>query len=104
MGVMLSFYNVRIGMMIMVFFLLPNVIGCYLWYHRDRIAPYPAIQWLMVVIGLFTLFTFLAFDLSGWTDQFGESLSGANRKLYLLLLLYPGLMLMFYFQNRSKNR
>jgi len=104
-GILALFYNIPAGLLVISFFLLPNAIGYFLWHNRDRLEPYPAVQCLMASIFLFSFFTFLAYDLSGLASQLGPKSVRSYRNFYFILLLYPGLMIQFYFLNRgAKNK
>jgi hypothetical protein len=82
-------------------FLVSNAIGLGLWSQRHRIAPYPAIQALVVVMGLAALAAIYSIDHAGRLLEFEPRLASRPRVLYAMLLLYPALMILFAFRERA---
>jgi len=103
-GVLISDYNMSIGLLIICFFIAPNIIGYVIWHRREHIVPYPAIQYLMVTISLFAFFTLLTLDLSGLANRLDEQLGNSFPYLYLVLLSFPVLMIQLHFQNLDTKR
>lgn len=85
-------------------FLAPNIIGLVLWSKRDRIRPYPAIQWLIVIIGVFTVVSLVCLDISAKIQLVSPQYEQFPRAMYLLLLMFPALMVMFHFQNKQTGK
>ena len=100
-GVLVLAQGSLLGLVVLVCFLIPNVVGVVLWCLRDRIRPYPAIQILVAVMGVFSVLTLVAFDVSGRLDAYSE---GSSRSTYWMLMVFPAVMLMFHLQNRSGRK
>jgi hypothetical protein len=83
--------------------LVPNVVGTALWLRRDRLAPYPAIQTLFAVAGLSVLAAAVALARLDALPEMSPNEPAGWRHAWLLLL-YPGLMLMAFFQERGARR
>ena len=103
-GILLTFQAPPAGILLLVCGLLPNIIGTLLWMRRDRLAPYPALQLLVA-----TVFVFTALGLGGMVlcnAPFGvpTRYSVEARQAVWLILIYPGMMLMFHLQERSAAR
>lgn len=103
-GSLVLYQGSWLGAVILLFFLLPNVIGSLMWYRRDHISPYPAVQALMAVVGLFSLLTLAAFDVSGRFPGPGPHSQGSPRSLYWIMVIFPATMIMFHLQNRSGGK
>lgn len=90
------------GLLILACGLIPNIAGYAIWRHRERLAPYPAIQKLMLTIFLFTA---IALGIAIFYEHAKnlEKLSGATRSTWILLL-FPALMLMFHFQEQAGKK
>ncbi|MHC5054802.1 MAG: hypothetical protein ACYTKD_08800 [Planctomycetota bacterium] len=97
-GVLLLFDAPRLGALIVAFALAPNVLGVVLWRMRDRIRVYPALQLLIAVAGAFALFAFVSLDVAG---RISALRAGEERSVYWVLLIYPGMMLMFHVKHRA---
>lgn len=76
---------------------IPNLIGTALWYRRNLLAPYPAIQTLLGVCGLAAAAAMLGIRSSGL------STSEVGLPSLWFLLMYPGLMVAFLLQERSSR-
>lgn len=90
-GIMYCFKDLTIAGIVLGCFLAANAIGLGMWLRRDQLLPYPAIQVLILVIGLATAAIFITLDFFGILVGFGTH-------PYLLLVLFPGLLLRFYLQ------
>lgn len=99
-GVLVLAQGSLLGLAILVCFLIPNVVGVALWRSRDRIRPYPAIQALVVVMGVCSVLTLVAFDVSGRLAAYSP---GSSWSVYWILLVFPTTMMMFHLQNRSRG-
>lgn len=84
--------------------LLVNATGYALWHFRDRLPPYPSIQILLLLVGLATLVLLVTFDTMAQLALLDPRFRDNPRGLYLLLLMFPGLMALFYFQDRAGRR
>jgi hypothetical protein len=87
------------GVLLLVYFAAANLVGTAMWAKRDRLDPYQAIQILLVVVFVFTAAALAAADCLGLLGRLDERVKNP-RFLYLLLLLFPALMIMFHFTNR----
>jgi len=100
-GILLLFDAPLLGVFVLAYAAAPNVIGIILWRMRDRVGPYPATQILVAVSGAFALVAFVSLDVVG---RIAMLRPGAGRRVYLVLLVYPGLMLVFHLRNRAGRR
>jgi len=95
--------NTIMGSVLLFLFLLPNMTGWILWRERHRIEPYPAIQSLLGMIGLSSLFAVIILDLSGYIAKLEPGMQTSPKQVYGYLLIFPVLMIAFHFLN-SKDR
>ncbi|MFO0810484.1 MAG: hypothetical protein U0746_17805 [Gemmataceae bacterium] len=73
-------------------FTVANVVGAWLWFRRDRIRAYPAIQLLLVTCGVSGLVAWLALDALG-SDA--ARVLASPRQGYLAMLIVPAMMAWF---------
>lgn len=85
-------------------FTLPNVFGVLLYRRRHRIAPYPALQWLISIIGIVTTLFVVYLNQSGLVQELDPRLGYGRWGFYLLPLLFGGLMVWFRWMERSAVR
>lgn len=97
-GIMLLSQSRSVGGFLLLFGLIPNLIGLLLWRRRQSVSPYPAIQGLLAACGLSALFAMLCFRAAGIAE------SSVDLPSLWLLLVYPGLMLAFHFQEQSARK
>jgi len=99
-GILLLFHkDITAGISFIVCFLLLNAIGAFLWHRRDKIAPYPATQTFIALVGGLSALTITLVDWAGYFPH------GANASDYTKwLLIVPVLMVVFHFQERSSNK
>jgi hypothetical protein len=103
-GMILLNKNVIIGSIILLFFILPNMMGWIIWSERHRIEPYPAIQALLGMIGFSSLFAVIILDLSGYITKLEPGMRDSPKQAYWYLLIFPVLMIAFHFLNsKEKN-
>jgi len=103
-GMILLNKTVIIGSIILLFFILPNMMGWIIWNERHRIDPYPAIQALMGVIGFSSLFAVIILDLSSYITKLEPGMRDSPKQAYGYLLIFPVLMIAFHFLNsKEKN-
>lgn len=100
-GITLLGQQPGLGLLSLGLALLVNLAGFLLWHIRDRLAPYPCIQGLLTLVGIATLALLLAFDAADRLALLDPRFQDHPRGLYMLLLMFPGLMALFYFQNRA---
>ena len=103
-GMILLNKNVIIGSIILLFFILPNMMGWIIWNERHRIEPYPAIQALLGMIGFSSLFAVIILDLSGYITKLEPGMRDSPKQAYWYLLIFPVLIIAFHFLNsKEKN-
>lgn len=73
-----------------------NAVGLALWRSRHRLRPYPALQGLVVTIGMATLCSLVYADLSGTLPLLDRRLEDSPRAAYWILVIFPGLMTLFH--------
>lgn len=84
-----------------------NITGVALWRNRHRIAPYAAIQGLILLLGLAMLTTFITLDVTGlpFVYKFGQYRSEEMAcSYYWFLATIPALLVLFWIKNRSRPR
>ncbi|MBW2232959.1 MAG: hypothetical protein JRH17_21440 [Deltaproteobacteria bacterium] len=96
-GALLLAQSKAVGGLVVLFGLVPNLIGLALWRRRHSLSPYPAVQGLIATCGLSALLAMLCIRTVG----LGPSVDPPT---VWLLLIYPGLMLVFHFQEQSARR
>ncbi|QDV34516.1 hypothetical protein [Tautonia plasticadhaerens] len=74
-------------------FAAANGVGIWLWARRDRVRPFPAIQAMMLSVGLAGLAAFSALDVLAPGQDFGPV--GTPRQGYAAMLIVPLLMAQF---------
>ena len=87
-----------VGGLVVLFGLIPNLVGLLIWRRRHSVSPYPAIQALLAVCGLAALCAMLSIRAAG------IAASSLDLPSLWFLLMYPGLMLAFHLQERSARR
>ena len=90
------------GILLLGYFAAANLVGTSMWANRDRLDPYQAIQILLVVFFVFTPVALATADCLGLLARLDQRVKNP-RFLYLLLLLFPVLMIMFHFKNRPRS-
>lgn len=83
-------------------FVVPNILGTFIWTRRDRVDPYAAIQLLLAIILVSTLIVFLVCDARGQLQWLDQRITRPS-DMYKMLLIYPLLMGIFYFINRRQT-
>ncbi len=102
--------SVGAGLLVLGFFLLPNIVGLWLWSARNRMRAYTALQILLALCGVFSFATLWILDENAYHIGSAEpgALVGGNtapgNAKYLALLLFAGLMVMFHFIERAARR
>ena len=92
------------ALMAIVLASLVNGLGIWLWSRRDRLAPYLGIQVLVGIVALATLTLLTVFDNTGHLAELDTRFRNNPRGLYIILLMFPVLMGLFHFQNRSTKK
>jgi hypothetical protein len=100
-GLLLLLDAPGLGALVIAFALAPNVLGIVLWRMRDRIRPYPAAQLLIAVSAAFALAAFISLDVAG---RIPALRAGSGWSVYWILLVYPGMMLMFHLQQVAAKK
>jgi hypothetical protein len=96
--------NVEAGIVAILCFLLPNVLGLILHWKRSRMAPYPAFQWLIFVSGIVSIIFVVYLNQSGLVQEIDSRLSYGQWGFYLLPALFGGLMVLFHWMERAAVR
>jgi hypothetical protein len=96
--------SLALGLLSLGLALLVNAVGFMLWSRRDRLTPYPCLQGLLGVVGTSTLLLLWVFDQSGQLPLLDPRFQNNPRGLYAILLMFPGLMTLFYVQNRMNRK
>jgi len=97
-GALLLIQSKPAGGLVVLFGLLPNLLGCVLWRRRHTLSPYPAIQVLIASCGVCALLGWASI----WAGGIPASSSGMPGPWFLLM--YPGLMVAFHLQERAARR
>lgn len=97
-GVFLVSASPAVGLALIGLTLLANGLGTLLWMRRDRLAPYPAIQALLVIGGLCAVLALVVVADAGLPAQ------ETGLPTPWFLLMYPGLMLSFHLRERAARR
>jgi hypothetical protein len=83
-------------------FVVANLVGAIIWINRARVDPYRAMQLLVLVIFAFTTIAMVSADCLGLLRELDQRVRNP-RLLYLVLLIFPALMMMFHFRNKVKS-
>lgn len=89
------------GVVALSCFLVPNTFGLILYLNRRRVAPYPAIQWLICVIGAVSVIFVVYLNRSGLVQEIDPRLSYGQWGFYLLPALFGGMMGLFHVLERN---
>jgi hypothetical protein len=93
--------HVEAGLVTASCFLVPNIFGLVLFLNRNRVAPYPAIQWLIGVIGLVSVICLVYLNRSDLVQEIDPRLGYGQWGFYLLPVLFGGLMILFHLMERN---
>ena len=94
-GAMTVAHDRALGALLLFLGALPNALGVLLWSRRSVLSPYPALQALLVLCGLSALAAICS------VRAFGLSPSSLGLPSAWLLMLFPGLMLLFHVRERG---
>ncbi len=84
-------------------FIISVAIGVFLWNRRDHIAPYAAIQGLLLTIGLFSTVAILA--ARAVAPEILANVNMSPISSLWLLAIFPGMMLLFHLlELAARNR
>jgi len=100
-GTGLFFVDIPLGLVCLFCGVVPNVWGYLMWRHRDRLAPYPAFQRLIVIDFAFSAIAW------GYAYYFVPSLETENLSLLEVaraLLIFPAIMLLCHLQEQNGKR
>lgn len=89
------------GVVALSCFLVPNIFGLMLYLNRSRIAPYPAIQWQIVVVGVVSVVFVVYLNRSDLVREIDPRLGYGQWGFYLLPALFAGLMAFFHVMERK---
>ena len=90
-----------LGLILVGCFVLINLLGTMLWNRRDFIAPYTAVQCLILLNGVFAFFTIILIDHYGSIVDIDPRYMNMPSWVYGMLLMFPGMMLMFHLMERQ---
>lgn len=103
-GLLLLFKELVLGLILIVCFSLINLFGTMLWTRRDRIAPYPAVQCLILLNGVFAFFTIILVDHLERVSDLDPRYVNMPGWVYAMLLMFPGMMLMFHLMEKQARK
>jgi len=87
---------------------IANAFGLFLWGHRDRLPPYPALQALMLALGIIGWIALVALHLfrPGLRINFppGVHLADEPRSMLYLLIVVAGVMTRLHFMELSAKK
>ena len=104
-GILTAIRDFPIGVLVLLLFAIPNVVGVVLWLSR-RFSCYVSTQLLIGVAGVCALVTvYVLENANAWMQmQTGGQIS-AQSSHWIIGLVYGGLILMFYIRfGRGRNR
>lgn len=93
--------HVEAGFVALSCFLVPNISGLILFLNRNRVAPYPAIQWLICVIGVVSVIFVVYLNRSSLVHEIDPRLGYGQWGFYLLPALFGGMMGLFHVLERN---
>lgn len=93
--------HIEAGGIALLCFLFPNIFGLILYRRRNRIAPYPALQWLILLIGIVSTIFVVYLNRSGLVQEVDPRLGYGQWGFYLLPVLFGGLMVVFHWMERT---
>lgn len=98
--------HVEAGVVALACFLAPNLFGLMLYLRRSRISPYPAIQGLILVIGVVSIIFVVYLNRSELVQEIDPRFSYGQWGFYLLPVLFGGLLALFHLMesNAVKSR
>lgn len=96
--------NVTASVVAMACFLVPNVAGIALFLRRDRVAPYPALQLLVLLIGLASMAFIVYLNRVGLAAAVDRRLGFGERGFILVPVLFAGLLAWFHAMERSARK
>lgn len=88
------------GAVALAAFLVANVTGWLLWSRRDRMLPYPAIQWLLAVMGVTATAFVVYVNMAGVVHALDDRLGMGSWGFPFVPLLFVGLMVLFHVLER----
>jgi|GEM_PF-1407271 len=113
-AVLLTPKDATVAAAVFAAFLLPNLGGTALWILRHRVAPYPAIQTLLILCWIAAIACIFVAESSGlWhaiagvpihTGGGAEGTVSAESMNVMVFLLFPLLMLVFHLIQRQARK
>lgn len=104
-AVLVSIKDLPAGAIVFVLFLVPNLLGTYLWSQRARTDIYPALQVLLLVSGGVSMAAVYVLERRAQWEAIQSGAVVSSSLMYLLIpCLIGGLMLMFYLQHGRARR
>ena len=103
-AIMMLQRDVTIGVATLAFFLFANLVGTWIWSQRERFRPYPAIQGLLVLMGVVSFAATFLLDQTGHFESLAVGAQASASTMYLVLaLMIPGLMFLFHVIERNNR-
>jgi len=93
-----------IGLVWLGSFVAANLFGLALWRRRGWLRLYPTLQLFIFTLAVLSLGNILVADWSGSLATLGNGSPFSRRTAYGVLLIFPAIMLLFYFQERFGRR
>jgi hypothetical protein len=82
-------------------FLAPNIFGLILYLNRNRVAPYPALQGLICIIGVVSVIFVVYLNRLSLVQAIDPRLGYGQWGFYLLPMLFGGLVVLFHVLERK---
>ena len=99
-GCALMFRALLPGIIVLLCGIVPNIVGLLLWWNRDRLAPYRAIQRLLLTVFIFTLIACGTGIFCEHKTDIDHVFTGATRSSWIVVVM-PVLMLLFRLLERA---
>lgn len=96
--------NKLVATSLLLYFAISNVFGIILWHQRTKIKPYPALQMLIAVIGVFALLAVILLDVTNLLPILDPKSKNISYIYYLCLLVFPINMLVFHVRKCKAKR
>ena len=96
-GVLSAIKDFETGMITLALFVIPNIVGLFLWRKRESLSCYKATQLLLALIGICGFVTIYVLDSrQQWLAIQSGSTGSASGGYITLAITIVGLMAMFY--------
>lgn len=92
--------HVQAGLVALLCFLVPNLLGFLLYLRRSRLAPYPALQGLILLTGLASILFVVYLNRAELVDEIDPRLGYGEWGFALLPVLFGSLLVVFHVMER----